>query len=195
MGKRRLEAALGQSAHQQFDVRWRPFQLNEQLPKGQGLNKLQYYKDRFGSHRVDQMIPQMIQVGASVGIDFSYGGSIGNTLDSHRLIWKAREMGGSELQDKMVEALFKAYFEQEKSLGEPQVLRECGQLAGMLIDDVETLLRDESIGANEVKGEEREFRTRWNCRGVPLFIIDGRFQLSGAQPTEEFLAIFEKLDT
>jgi predicted DsbA family dithiol-disulfide isomerase len=194
VGKRRLEAALAQSTHQQFDVRWRPFQLNEQLPKGQGLSKLQYYKDRFGPERVEQMIPQMKQVGLSVQINFNYGGFIGNTLDSHRLIWKAREMGGSALQDKMVEAIFKAYFEQEKSLGDAQVLRECAQLAGMPVDEVETLLRDESIGANEVKREEREFRTRWNCRGVPLFIIDGKFQLSGAQPIEQLLEVFKKLD-
>lgn len=194
MGKRRLEAALAQSTHQQFDVRWRPFQLNEKLPKAKGLNKMQYYNERFGPDRVQQMVPQMKQVGASVGINFSYGGSIGNTFDGHRLIWMAREVGGSELQDRLVEALFKAYFEQEKSLGEPQVLRECAQLAGMPMDVVETLLQDESIGRNEVKREESEFRARWSCTGVPLFVIDDKFQLNGAQPAENFFAIFKKLE-
>jgi predicted DsbA family dithiol-disulfide isomerase len=195
VGKRRLETALAQcSSHQQFDVRWRPFQLNERLPKGKGLNKMQYYNERFGPDRVKQMVPQMKQVGASVGINFSYGGLIGNTFDSHRLIWMAREVGGSELQDRVVEALFTAYFEQEKSLGEPQVLRECAQLAGMPMDVVETLLEDEVIGRNEVRREEREFRARWSCSGVPLFAIDDKFQLNGARPAEEFLAVFKKLE-
>lgn len=194
MGKRRLEAALAAQTTTTFDVRWRPFQLNDNLPKGKGLNKLDHYNKKFGADRVEQMVPQMKRTGESIGINFSYGGSIGNTFDSHRLIWKAREIGGSELQDKVVEELFKAYFEQEKSLGEARVLRDCAQVAGMPDDAVEALLQDESIGKMEVKHEEREFRSRWNCNGVPLFVIDDKFQLSGAQPAEEFLKIFKRLE-
>ena len=154
---------------------------------------MQYYQDRFGAQRVQSMIPQMKQVGASVGIQFDYGGSIGNTLDSHRFLWKAREVGGSELQDKMVESLFSAYFENAKSLGEPEVLKECAERAGMPADVVEELLADPSVGKQEVKAEEHEFRSKWNCRGVPLFVVDNKYTLSGAQPPEEFLAIFEEL--
>ena len=51
-----------------FDVRWRPFQLNPSLPKGRGLDKMQYYYDRFGMPRVDGMIRQMKAVGRDVGI-------------------------------------------------------------------------------------------------------------------------------
>jgi len=91
-----------------FDVFWRPFQLNANAPKGKGVNKMEMYLEKFGKARCDAMLPQMIQTGLSVGIRFSYGGFTGNTFDSHRLIWKARKEGGSELQDKVVESLFKA---------------------------------------------------------------------------------------
>ena len=136
------------------------------------------------------MLPQMIQTGASEGIQFSYGGSIGNTFDSHRLIWKAREEGGSELQDKVVDSIFKAYFENEKSLGEHSVLEECAKDAGM---DATALLADPSIGKQEVSKEMKEFRTKYRCNGVPFFIFDGKYTLSGAQPPEELLAVFEEM--
>eukprot|EP00956_Cyclotella_meneghiniana_P040687 scaffold202735_cov23-Cyclotella_meneghiniana.AAC.1 len=55
-------------------------------------------------------------VAAEHGIEMEYGGTVGNTFDSHRLIWLAREVGGSELQDSVVERLFKAYFVENKSI-------------------------------------------------------------------------------
>lgn len=139
------------------------------------------------------MLSDMDKVGEGEGIKFSYGGFIGNTLNSHRLIWKARELGGSELQDSTVESLFKAYFEEEKSLGENEVLKECALRAGFPADVVETLL-DTEEGMMEVKREETEFRSRWRCRGVPLFVIDGKISLSGAQSKESFLDAFREFD-
>lgn len=190
-----METALRESSSDnlEVDVRWRPFQLNENLPKGKGYNKLKYYEDKFGAGMVNQMIPKMKQVGESVNIAFSYGGHVGNTLDSHRLIWKAREVGGSELQDKMVESLFKAYFEEEKSLGEKEVLLKCADQAGMPSDQAKIFL-DSSEAMTEVRNEEMEYRTKWRCRGVPLFIINNQHTLSGAQPAEAFLEVFEDLD-
>jgi len=91
-----------------FDVFWRPFQLSPDAPKGKGVNKMERYLEKFGKANCDTMIPRMLQMGLSEGIRFSFGGYTGNTFDSHRLIWKAREEGGSEMQDKVVESLFKA---------------------------------------------------------------------------------------
>ena len=194
VGKRRLETALlRQSDKLEVDVRWRPFQLNDGLPKGKGVNKMEMYEQKFGADRIRAMIPRMKEVGQEVGINFSYGGYIGNTLDSHRFIWKARELGGKDLQDKMVEALFAAYFEQEKSLGDPDVLKECADAAGMPKEVTKSLLEDETIGKVEVEKERREFGRKWNCRGVPLFVVDGKYPLSGAQPPEAFDDIFEEI--
>jgi predicted DsbA family dithiol-disulfide isomerase len=151
---------------------------------------MQYYNDRFGDRKVEQMILNMKKVGQEEGIQFSYGGGVGNTLDSHRLIWKARQEGGSHLQDKVVNELFSAYFENEQSLGETTVLKECANKAGM---DAAAIFQDESIGQSEVEAEMTEFASRWNCRGVPLFIVDGKYPLSGAQPKEAFLEVFDML--
>eukprot|EP00566_Odontella_aurita_P028759 CAMPEP_0113592304 /NCGR_PEP_ID=MMETSP0015_2-20120614/37759_1 /TAXON_ID=2838 /ORGANISM="Odontella" /LENGTH=144 /DNA_ID=CAMNT_0000498799 /DNA_START=319 /DNA_END=753 /DNA_ORIENTATION=+ /assembly_acc=CAM_ASM_000160 len=142
----------------------------------------------------DRMIPQMTKVGEEHGIKFSYGGRVGNTFDSHRLIWKAREEGGSELQDRVVESVFKAYFEEEKSLGEAEVLAMCAKRAGMEDYAAESVLEDRSyVGREEVEMEMASFRQKWDCRGVPLFVVDGKHPLSGAQSPESFLEVFDML--
>merc|ERR1712176_447227 len=81
---------------------------------------LEAYTEKFGPQMVERMVPNMKKVGKEHGINFSYGGYVGNTFDSHRFIWQSRETGGSAMQDKMVEALFAAYFEEEKSMGDPR---------------------------------------------------------------------------
>jgi len=172
---------------------WRPFQLDASLPKGKGKLKLEAYKEKFGADRVASMVPYMASVGKEVGIDFSYGGYIGNTFDSHRFLWQARETGGSELQNKLVEALFQAYFEKEQSMGDVEVLKECANKAGLPSEVTESLLANPNLGAREVEEERLHFRRKWNCTGVPLFIVDGRFPLSGAQPPEAFDVIFEDI--
>lgn len=173
-----------------FDVRWRPFQLSQDLPYGKGVDKMTYYNRKFGSERVRSIIPHMKNVAKEEGIEMSYGGNIGNTFDSHRLIWKAHVDGGSELQDKVVEELFKAYFEQEQSLGDHEVLKTCAEKAGM---DASFLLNDPSVGQEETLAEMEEFRTKYRCSGVPFFVFDKKHALSGAQPPEEIISVFEKL--
>ena len=192
MGKRRLEEAITKAKRSMpnldFDIRWRPFQLNAQAPEGKGVHKLDYYKKKFGEQRVAAMVPRMIETGKKHDINFSYGGYVGNTFDSHRMIYQAREQGGSELQDKVVESLFKAYFEEEKSLGEVGVLIECGKRAGM---DVTRLVEDKHLYRQETLNELQMYSR--GCRGVPMFIIDEKFALSGAQDADTLLEVFDEV--
>lgn len=178
----------------EFDVLWRPFQLNANAPKGKGVNKIEMYLEKFGKARCDAMFPRMIQTGLSVGIRFSYGGCTGNTFDSHRLIWKAREEGGSELQDKVVESLFKAYFEEEQSMGETGVLVECAKRAGMDESGVREFLEDtNSPGTKEVQKELDGYRGNYQVSGVPFFVFNGKYTMSGAQPATDILSVFKRL--
>lgn len=178
----------------EFDVLWRPFQLNANAPKGKGVNKMEMYLEKFGKARCDAMLPQMIQTGLSVGIRFSYGGFTGNTFNSHRLIWKAREEGGTELQDKVVESLFKAYFEEEQSMGETNVLVECAKRAGMGESDVRGFIEDTNgSGTKEVQRELDGYGRNYQVSGVPFFVFNDKYTMSGAQPASEILSVFKKL--
>jgi len=181
-----------------FDIRWRPFQLNPNSPKGKGVDKMEMYIKKFGKARMDAMLPQMKKTGLNEGINFSYGGYTGNTFDSHRLIWKAREVGGSDLQDKIVESLFKAYFEEEKSMGELDVLESCiervmrnGTDTAATTIALKDFVNDANDGKDETKKELKEYGN--GVSGVPFFIFDNKYSVSGAQPADEILSIFEEL--
>jgi len=172
-------------------VRWRPYELDPSLPRGRGHDKTDHYNKKFGPEAVSSMIPRMRAVAREHGIEMEYGGHVGNTFDSHRLIWAAREEGGSALQDKVVEELFKAYFERNESLGERDVLGRCAAAAGM--DGGDALLDDDARGAEEVRREVRAYGQAYGCRGVPMFVIDGKYGLSGAQEPDAFLRAFDRL--
>ncbi|KAL7524555.1 hypothetical protein ACHAXR_000622, partial [Thalassiosira sp. AJA248-18] len=202
IGKKRLESALhiakSKYPHLTFDVRWRPFELNPNLPKDwTGNDKMKYYESRFDPAMVRNMIPRMKAVAEEHGVKMEYGGCVGNTLDSHRLIWKAREVGGSELQDKVVEQLFKAYFEENKSLGDTAVLEQCASQAGWSSssDDqtISDFLSNPQLGTGEVQQEKQEYGRTFQCTGVPMFIVDGRAVLNGAQESDAFLRTFGRL--
>jgi len=115
VGKRRLEKALKQldPLKVQTEIRWLPFFLNPNAPKP-SQNKLEMYKKKFGPERVEQMVPHMKKVGGEEGINFSFGGNTGLTLDSHRLLEYALEKYGFVKQNELTEILFSYYFEQEK---------------------------------------------------------------------------------
>ena len=108
------------------------------------------------------------------------------------MIWKAREVGGFELQDKVVNRLFQAYFEENKSLGELSVLEECAKDAG-LEEQLHEFLMNSHLGTSEVRQEMQEYGRAFQCTGVPMFIVDGAVKLSGAQEPETFMKVFESV--
>jgi predicted DsbA family dithiol-disulfide isomerase len=154
---------------------------------------MEYYNSKFGPNMVATMIPKMRNVAQEYDIELKYDGYVGNTFNSHRLIWKAWEVGGSELQDKVVNMLFKAYFEENKSLGELTVLEECGKDAGLDEQLLHEFLSNAKLGTTEVRQEMQEYGRAFQCTGVPMFIVDGTVKLSGAQEPNSFIRLFESL--
>lgn len=152
---------------------------------------MEMYVEKFGKSRMEQMLPAMKETGLSEGIKFSYGGYTGNTFDSHRLIWKAYQEGGIELQDKVVESLFKAYFEDEKSMGELSVLIDCAKKSGM--ENANEFIENEHAGKEETLKDLDEYRHKYSVTGVPFFVFNDKYSFSGAQPSSKILSIFKKL--
>jgi len=108
-------------------IEWKPFFLDPSAPSP-GVNKLEHYHKKFGKGRVDSMVPYMKEQGAKVGIKFSYGGKVGNTLDSHRLVEFAKKKGK---QDECIEKLMSYYFEQEKDISDKKVLAQAANEIGI----------------------------------------------------------------
>lgn len=184
-----------------FETAWKPFFLDTALPRHpeQGVDKRMHYDMKFGRDRVAAMLPRMVAVSAAEDppIAMSYGGTIGNSLDSHRLIgWAAAEGRPVGLQDAIVESLMKAYFVEEKNVGDRTVLSDVITRAmpgdPALVAEAEAFIGSDA-GEAETMTEADDLRRANRINGVPFFIIDGKYGISGAQEADTFVEIFTKI--
>jgi predicted DsbA family dithiol-disulfide isomerase len=186
VGKRRLERALALRPQPKLVIRWRAFQLNPTMPP-EGIQRERYIEAKFGGvERAKRIHDAVSTVGASEGIDFHFERirQTPSTLASHRLLRKSAQHG---LQSALLDALFAAYFEEGRDIGDHQVLADIGE--GVGIPDAGTFLA-QGGGIEEVKAEDALAR-RQGINGVPCFIFNGRFLLSGAQEPESFFQLFD----
>ena len=193
VGKRRLEKALTLLPETvRLYVSWHAFELNPQMPK-EGMERKLYRMQKFGSwERSQQMDAQLSEVAKEDGLIFRYDliKRTPNTFNAHRLIWLA---GREEMQDAMVEALFRAYFTEGWDIGEVGVLADAAAEAGMeRAKALAFLERDD--GSAEVKAEEM-IAQRAGLSGVPTFALDGRVLFSGAQRAELIAQALRQLTT
>ena len=100
-------------------------------------------------------------------------------------------VGGEAVQNALMEELFLNYFSQEKYIGDSAVLAAAAEKVGL--EGAAAVIADKGVMLAEVEGELRSFAR--GVRGVPHFVIDGQHHLSGAQPTEAFVEIFEELSS
>jgi predicted DsbA family dithiol-disulfide isomerase len=189
VGKRRLEQALSESKDlEKPEITWRPFQLNPTMPK-EGLERTAYLEAKFGSlDAFRQMEEHVLAAGAEEHIAFAFDkiARTPNTFLAHRLIWYAGQEG---CQNAMVDSLFKGYFEEGADIVSPSVLAQLAERIGL---KAEQFLRGYE-GTAEVKAEESAGH-RLGIRGVPYFVLNGTYALSGAQPPERFVAAFKQVE-
>ena len=186
VGKRRLEKALGDRA---ASVRWHPFQLNPDMPRG-GIERKSYRIRKFGSwERSQELDAQVRAAGQAEGIAFDFDRQVRtpNTLDAHRVIWLAGERG---VQDAVVEALFLAYFTDGRDLSDRATLAEVAAGAGLDRAEVGERLEGDK-GLDLLRAAEEQARSL-GVSGVPFFVVNGQVALSGAQPPELFRQAFEQ---
>lgn len=183
IGKRRFETALAApDVTLRVDVSWRPFELNPDMP-AEGMERSAYRAAKFGAEKAQQLDAQMAQTGREVGIAFAFDKMqrTPNTRLAHRLIWQA-ERDSREAQNEVVNRLFEAYFEEGRDIGKIDVLVGIAKEAGLDANAAKTaLLADHTLEA--VLDLEDE-GIRMGIRGVPFFLLIGKYGVSGAQPPE-----------
>ncbi|MBC8162819.1 MAG: DsbA family oxidoreductase [Roseiflexaceae bacterium] len=190
IGERRLEAAMRQRPDVEIVRHWRPFQLQPGLPMV-GIPWREFAPRKFGSaERAAQMFGQVASAGAPDGIDFRFDqvATAANTRDAHRLILLAAEHGR---EWPMAEVLFKAYFTDGCDLNDLETLVELASLAGLAEADTRQMLASGSY-ASDVDGSQQT-AAQLGISGVPFFVIDERYGLSGAQPVEVFLQAIDQV--
>ncbi len=149
------------------------------------------YKQKFGETRIKQMLPQMLETGKQEGINFSYGGKIGSTFDSHRLLYYVKQQDdGEKKQNDLINVIFRYYFEEEQDLSDHQVLIRAAEQIGLNGNQIKEFLQSNQY-VKEVQQEINESQ-RERISGVPHFRINDRIELSGAQDPQQFLQAFRK---
>lgn len=195
VGKRRIDRAIDELASEGIAVaiRWRPFELNPQMPTT-GMNRKAYRSAKFGSWEHSQSLDaQVAAEGAREGIAFRHDlmERTPNTRASHQLIWLAHEVGGTTIQNAVVETLFSRYFCEGGDIGDRKVLTAIGIECGLPVERIAALFEDDD-GAPEVLQEETEAISA-GVRGVPLIVAGGVALFSGAQRTPLIVEALRKL--
>lgn len=190
IGKKRMDEALAMRPDIPVSIRWRAFQLNPDMPK-EGMDRQAYLSAKFGgADRAGEVYGHIHQVGGQVGIDFQFDRipRTPSTMKAHRLIRFTQENGGEEV-NALIPLLFEAYFLNGQDIGEDAVLLDLAGKAGMDTDAVAAYL-DSGKDEDEVQAED-VFARRLGIGGVPCFIINGKYALSGAQEPEAFLPLLD----
>ena len=187
IGKRRLERALAMRPELDVEIRWRAFQLNPWMPPD-GMERAAYLQAKFGAQDATRIYENIRGVGAGEGLDLRFDRirRTPNTLDSHRLI---RHAGAAGRQNEAVEALFSAYFLEGRDIGSRAVLAEIAGEAGLDREAARRFL-DSDAEREAVSAEDTQAR-RIGIQGVPCFVLDRAYAVSGAQEPEYFLPLFD----
>jgi predicted DsbA family dithiol-disulfide isomerase len=191
IGKRRLERAVKQLQGEfDFEIEYHPFELNPDMPL-EGRNQKEYLSAKFGGEaRYEQITSQVTHTAAQEGLkfDFSKQEISPNTRQAHRLIALAKQFG---LQLPMKEALMSAYFEKGIDLTKKENLFALAAQVGLDKEKVKSFLNSDELLA-EVKMEEQTNYQR-GISGVPFYIINNKYGVSGAQPTDVFMQAFREI--
>ena len=181
IGKANLERALAVWEGEPVEVRWRPFLLNPDAPAGQDLAS--YFRETKGVADPAPIFRRVEGVGAGVGLTFDFERArVTPTQDAHRLLL----LVAPERREATLDALHRAYFEEGADLSDPGVLADAAAAAGADRTAVLAALRDDE-GKAELAEALRDAQ-RTVRGGVPFFVFDERYALSGAQPPETLLA-------
>jgi predicted DsbA family dithiol-disulfide isomerase len=183
IGKRRFERALSQFAHRdEVEIIHRSFQLDPAASVDRTEPTPDRLARKYGTSvaQAKAMMDRVEQTAAGDGLEFHLAGTLGgNTLDAHRVLHLAKQRG---LQDDVLERFYRAYFTECQSLFDHLSLVRLAAEAGLDPEEVQRVL-DEGTYAGDVRADGFEAMSL-GVQGVPFFVIDGRFGISGAQPAE-----------
>jgi predicted DsbA family dithiol-disulfide isomerase len=171
-------------------VRWRSFELDPTAPKVREGDYVQRLADKYGMPRaqMDEMTRQMEARGRALGIPFDFSDMHpGNTFDAHRLLHLAHEHG---VQDALKDRLFRAYFGEGAAVGLVDTLVPLAVEVGLDEAEVREVLASDRY-ADAVRADEMAAR-QMGVSGVPFFVIDRRYGVSGAQPPEVLLQCLQE---
>ncbi len=191
IGKKNFEAALeAYDGPVKVEYVWRSFELDPSAQKSQNVKIYELLAKKYGRplEWAKEMNQKLVENGKAAGIDFNFDAIIPtNSFDAHRLMQFART---EQKQNEVAELLFKAYFCDGKDIAQQSVLIHIADQVGLSTARAKQVLESDEF-SNEVRSDESEAR-ELNISGVPAFVINRKYLVSGAQPVEAFLEVFKE---
>lgn len=192
IGKRKFEKALETfTGKDQVEIVWRSFQLDPDLQYVPGQSVHEYLGKRKGTSAADgkRMNDAMAARAKEVGLTYNFDKAIiNNTLNAHRLLHLAKEKG---LQNEMKERLFAAYYTEGKNVGDMETLAQLGEEVGLNGAEIKAALQSDAY-VQEVQQDQYD-AYQLGVQGVPFFVFNNKYAVSGAQPTKLFTQVLEKV--
>ncbi|AAN47368.2 DsbA family oxidoreductase [Leptospira interrogans] len=196
IGKKRLEDAISirKKSHpdDKIEIEWRAFQLNPDLAP-EGEDRILHMTRKFGSmDRVKMMVQRVADIANSENLPFllEQEGHQPNTFLLHALIRKAKEYGKDSI---LSEIFFRKFFAEGKNLSDTNIILESLREAGIQEDDFYSI-KENTILLQEVREEEQKGR-ELGVSGVPFFVFNEKYAVSGAQESNLFLQVFDRLES
>ncbi len=188
IGKRHLEKALETfPARDQVEIEWKSYQLDPTIPLSfeEPVGVYAYLADRKGwsLEQSEQMHDRVVEMAATVGLEYNFDRAVvANSLYAHRVIQLAKEKG---LDDAIEEIFFRVYFTDGKDLASVATLVALGEEAGLEAEEIRAAIGSEEL-AYRVSQDIQE-GVNLGVRGVPFFVFDRQYGISGAEPIQVFI--------
>ena len=195
IGEARLKRALAQIPElKNVEIEMKSFQLDPSAGAHATGDTQTRFAHKYGisMEAAGRQIETISRMGRAEGIDFNYATTLfTNTMDAHRLTKLAQSKGDAKLTERVIEALFDAYFTQNKELADHALLQQIGEDCGLDADEVRAVLASDHY-REDVIMDEREASYHY-IHAVPFFVINGKYTVSGAPDTEGLRQALVKL--
>ena len=192
IGKRKFEKALEQfEFRDELELNWKSYELDPTLKTDPEKNLYDYFSEIKGVSREQavQMNEQVTGIAREIGLEFNMDhAKVANSYRAHKLIQYAKKKG---FANEMEEALFKAYFTDSNNIDDENVLNEIGGSLGISQEEMSKIFDSTELD-EAVKQDQMEARAI-GVRGVPFFVFDDRYAVSGAQSPETFLQVLNQV--
>ncbi|MGM0854125.1 MAG: DsbA family oxidoreductase [Bacillota bacterium] len=192
IGKRHLEEALQQFPERdQVEIAFKSFELDPDAPVDTDMSIQEILSKKYGTslEQAKNMTDSMAKQAATVGLDFRFDTSVPtNTFDAHRLTKYAKTKGK---ETELTEILLHAHFTLSKHIGDKETLVGLAEQAGLDAEESQAVLEGHEF-SQDVRFDEEEAR-KIGVQGVPFFVINRKYAISGAQPSDVFLSSIQKV--
>jgi protein disulfide-isomerase len=192
IGKRRIEEALQKFKHKDaVEIEWKSYQLDASFIASPEDNMVEHLAEKYRKDNdwAQNMLDNMTQNAKTAGLDFHFEKAIlANSFNAHRLLHLAKKYN---LANDLEELLFKAYLTEGKNINDLETLSKLGIEVGLDAEAIAQVLNSDTYGS-EVQQDQEEANAI-GVQGVPFFVLDNKYAISGAQPAAAFLETLEKV--